>query len=359
MNKKLITFLSVLSLSLSLPLIPVKAAVKAGGSCTKAGLTSVMSGKTYTCIKSGRKLAWDKGVAGKNKSKVLDLDTSLNPINSKRYAEALKIQDLLNTVNTLAIKPIDNKLWIYEGSIDYDIKIATEKGLEQAAKLYSQLGFQTDGYKIFVTKGEPWLRSQLAIYNCTLNSYLDSLGWYAPYACQDGSSYIVVRHWSSVDLPGGLEGLAFQHVLAHEYFHLIQQTYVGRTGNGAPIWFSEGGAHFYSVLAYSTWNTSKNYEGWLDYLLKEWRNDTYEGCKSVRIQDISNYGSWESIKCGYSKGAKAVEYFLSKFGSDKYRDILGSLPTNNFSTAFENVTGQKLGSFYAEVDIFFKSQLWS
>jgi hypothetical protein len=61
MNKKLIAFLSVLSLSISLPLIPVNAAVKAGSSCKTIGITSVASGKTFTCIKSGKKLVWDKG----------------------------------------------------------------------------------------------------------------------------------------------------------------------------------------------------------------------------------------------------------------------------------------------------------
>ena len=38
------------------------AAVKAGGSCSKAGIKSVSAGKTYTCVKSGKKLVWDKGV---------------------------------------------------------------------------------------------------------------------------------------------------------------------------------------------------------------------------------------------------------------------------------------------------------
>ena len=58
MNKKLIAFLSVFSLFLTLPLIPANAAAKAGGACSKAGVTSVVSSKTYTCIKSGKKLVW-------------------------------------------------------------------------------------------------------------------------------------------------------------------------------------------------------------------------------------------------------------------------------------------------------------
>jgi len=58
MKNKLIAFLSILSLFLSTLLIPANAAAKAGGACTKAGITSVSSGKTYTCVKSGKKLAW-------------------------------------------------------------------------------------------------------------------------------------------------------------------------------------------------------------------------------------------------------------------------------------------------------------
>ena len=62
MYKRLIAFLSVLSLSITIPLIPVNAAAKAGGVCAKAGIKSIVFGKTFTCIKSGKKLVWGKGV---------------------------------------------------------------------------------------------------------------------------------------------------------------------------------------------------------------------------------------------------------------------------------------------------------
>ena len=38
------------------------AAVKAGSACSKMGSKSVSGGKSYTCVKSGKKLVWDKGV---------------------------------------------------------------------------------------------------------------------------------------------------------------------------------------------------------------------------------------------------------------------------------------------------------
>jgi hypothetical protein len=66
MTKKLIAFLSILSLSLSLPLIPAHSATKAGAKCNKVGIKSVAGNKTFTCIKSGKKLVWNKGVVSRN-----------------------------------------------------------------------------------------------------------------------------------------------------------------------------------------------------------------------------------------------------------------------------------------------------
>jgi hypothetical protein len=65
MNKKAIAFLSILFLFISLPVIPVNAAAKAGGVCTEVGVKSVASGKTFTCIKTGKKLVWSKGISVK------------------------------------------------------------------------------------------------------------------------------------------------------------------------------------------------------------------------------------------------------------------------------------------------------
>ena len=41
---------------------PAHALVKAGSKCSKLNATATVSGKKYTCIKSGAKLVWNKGV---------------------------------------------------------------------------------------------------------------------------------------------------------------------------------------------------------------------------------------------------------------------------------------------------------
>jgi len=54
----------LIALLLLAPLLPAYAATppKAGAICSKAGITKNYDGKKYTCIKSGKKLVWNKGV---------------------------------------------------------------------------------------------------------------------------------------------------------------------------------------------------------------------------------------------------------------------------------------------------------
>lgn len=61
--------------AISLISAPSFAAVKAGAKCTKAGATSTTGGKKYTCVKSGSKFVWNKGVAVKAAAK-----PNLNPV---------------------------------------------------------------------------------------------------------------------------------------------------------------------------------------------------------------------------------------------------------------------------------------
>jgi hypothetical protein len=54
---------TLLITSLLLPIPAQAATAKAGAKCTKAKTTQIVGSKKFTCIKSGKKLVWDKGVA--------------------------------------------------------------------------------------------------------------------------------------------------------------------------------------------------------------------------------------------------------------------------------------------------------
>jgi M6 family metalloprotease-like protein len=58
--RKVLTALTALSLVVSIA--PTQAATKAGNKCSVLGQKKTASGKDFTCVKSGKKLVWNKGV---------------------------------------------------------------------------------------------------------------------------------------------------------------------------------------------------------------------------------------------------------------------------------------------------------
>lgn len=67
---KRIAFGLILVLAVSFNPLAAIAVPKAGSACAKQGLTKSYQGKKFTCIKSGKKLVWNKGVAEKRAATV-------------------------------------------------------------------------------------------------------------------------------------------------------------------------------------------------------------------------------------------------------------------------------------------------
>jgi hypothetical protein len=128
MNKRLIAFLSILSLFLSSPLIPANAVAKAGAKCIKAGSTEVVKDKSYTCVKTGKKLFWSKGVPVKptpslspagdlivqeirSALKALIPVVNINSIDDSLIGE-LVVEDGINPKNAEATKVLMRKLYV-------------------------------------------------------------------------------------------------------------------------------------------------------------------------------------------------------------------------------------------------------
>lgn len=65
MAKRVLSYLLVIALCIAPFPQASSATAKAGVKCTKLKATSIVKGKKFTCIKSGKKLVWDKGVTVK------------------------------------------------------------------------------------------------------------------------------------------------------------------------------------------------------------------------------------------------------------------------------------------------------
>lgn len=84
MRLKLVSGLLIFTLITLGQVFPVNAAVKAGASCKTAGLTSVVGSKTFTCIKSRKKLVWDSGVLISQGS---EISKSLSPLSECKISD--------------------------------------------------------------------------------------------------------------------------------------------------------------------------------------------------------------------------------------------------------------------------------
>ena len=73
--RKILT--AFIALSLAVSIAPLHAATKAGDKCTVLGQKKSAHGKEFTCVKSGKKLVWNKGVA--KVSAIADLAPQVSP----------------------------------------------------------------------------------------------------------------------------------------------------------------------------------------------------------------------------------------------------------------------------------------
>jgi M6 family metalloprotease-like protein len=111
MHRKVIAL--TLIITLFAPLTAATAVAKAGAVCKKAGIKSVVAGKTFTCVKSGKKLIWNKGL----RTKTAAQSNALKIYNGGRGAaegSALTKSAEINFTPVPTSSSTNLKLWIYD-----------------------------------------------------------------------------------------------------------------------------------------------------------------------------------------------------------------------------------------------------
>jgi hypothetical protein len=342
MNKKLIAFLSILSLFLSAPLIPANAAAKAGAKCAKAGNTEVIKGKTYTCIKSGKKLAWNKGVLNvKSAPKVIDL-TFNNLFENrkdisytvwKRTSDSIKVNK--SKAGNISIFTGPNTKPYYD---DY------QKAISQVSKMFPN---DLEAKEILVIRynykdldwAENTAKAELlpADYNQLVNrekgpvtqGNCDSL----TANCR-GSRQITPSSGIAVILQG-VENTLNQEfngklvfttgmLEAHEYFHSLQRIPIMDKGFDVwpHAWFREGGAELVQNLAIS-FDDFAQYKKFLidacSYTCKSMTSAQFEEFLNTANENFvpAKFDSW----LNYSLGSHVIEILAAVKGTDVLIDM--------------------------------------
>lgn len=110
---------AVLLISIALQLAPSYAA-PSGASCPKAGATQTTGGKKFTCVKSGKKLVWNKGVALPRSAASLprSFSPSTSPIFRDGDSCSFVGQQRINNEGILECRNVkDNKLKFFQLSL--------------------------------------------------------------------------------------------------------------------------------------------------------------------------------------------------------------------------------------------------
>jgi hypothetical protein len=376
----------VIAIALMLALAaPVQAASpKAGAKCAKAGATATASGKKFTCVKSGTKLVWNKGVtikaAAPKPSPVAtptptpEPSPTLTPTPKPTPSPTLpnkpftpwgadstgkEISDTAQKnfrdwAKDQATKPLNHQFVIQEGVLPNRAKSLTAADLT-GSQLFSHF-FSTKSITV-IGSSEDWVVQKLnslggKFRNCSIN-YVQGLNW-----CWDGVSLqgmVVLADERFDPFELGKDGSS---LLAHEYFHLVQSQlanpdrYMIKDGSLVtsylfPAWLIEGSAEFtgYSVAALSM--GSEYWQG---------RERMFNPVNQNSLQDAEIRVFIGTQPNGpidpYGIGRAATEFLVASVGFQKLLDIFALFKeTRNFEKSFERATGVSTAFFYSRFEM--------
>lgn len=239
------------------------AAVKSGQSCKKLGSTSTTNGVKYTCIKSGKKFVWNKGVKvapavkpTPTPSPTLEVMPTSSPTPTPAApivtVQGTALGDIKKSLTSTPgpeffkyhYSPLANKAFIeflekdLRRSIDYwrkylrptplfNVFYGTQEDLDwiiEAWKPYGHNpGFAND------------LRGRIAREGNQLNA--------GAVPSENGSSHLSILRHSSLNINFG--DYSF---ITHESIHIVQQNLSGSNTSKFPCWLREGSANLYGAF---------------------------------------------------------------------------------------------------------------
>jgi hypothetical protein len=343
-------------------LVPLNAvaAVKAGSACTKLGATSTNGGKKYTCVKSGKKLVWDKGVtAAPIKASAPTGPTSFDDLEAKyssvpeaawkKSAAVLKASKAKNAQPTILIGP--NSKPIYE---------IPQVAISQVSRMFPDFREVKEFVLIYYNfQDVVWAQEQFDKYIGKNGGY-DTSGE-AKKLCpgeRSCNSASAVRNQitrvSVVLMTAGPDSRNDRHftsgaIEAHEYFHTIQDAQLegSNVNNGMiPRWLIEGSASFVEMASINYDSFDKYKIAKASLLTELFYRKEFNEQKLIKFLDAPSLGkdwsSWDSYSTQrvYDIGMMVTEIMVSLKGPESILEQNKYMASGmTYPQAFEKVFG--------------------
>ena len=356
------------------------AAVKSGQSCSKVGATSISKGVKYTCIKSGKKLVWNKGVkivpvakptpsvtASPEQTPIPTPSPTSSPL--QRWDESDRLDALLtqfsDRINQSANFQPEIIIEFGKGTYD-DYKELINVGIAAAAKFWSTDIKSPLKFPVIYSGVEDrdWFLSRIAFYGHSSPQYLENVD---RRIALDGDRVGMagLSYSNGTYLIQFFRGKALTRLypldystVSHEYSHAAQTYFLKGKMDAFPCWAMEGGANVYAniIIGLFIRNTKADEylirNGSVRMSLESRENDLWTASDDQFYNMIKSMERQNSPQCtfptklGYSLGMLIYEQLLGKYGQAKAIAWMDASASTNWQMAFENIYRIKVDDWY-------------
>ena len=385
--RKALAALTVLVL-VSSPL-QASAAVKAGATCTKAGTTSTVKGIKYTCVKSGKKLVWNKGVKVVIPATPTPTPTvtatptptpsptptvtptatptpTPTPTPTKTFNSLWEKYDLTKPTSAAeVIKKATDNFKSYTSVIrnpNQEVKFYAQPGVDETlinwvkeGSLYVARRFEYPAlpstFSSIIAIDKTWLEATYLAAGFPANKAKGQAEGFCGGAPACGSADSNLWNYSVIQKTNSLvtNKVGLAQTPGHELFHAIhgilaKDARADVAGTNIPNWYIEGPAMFVGLQ-------TSGVLGFADYLTlgRPSMTDRFKYGKGTNLTStLSEFKANDGVVDPYAIGFAASEFLVSQVGVEKMVNVYAALGQGkNFEAAFKQGTGIELVDFFA------------
>lgn len=365
----------------------------AGTKCNKVGATKLTVNLKFTCIKSGSKLIWNKGVVRKptpsatptpspsptpsvsqSPSPTASPSSTPSPIPTTRREKALAEVRKVYERNA-GKNPAASVKYIISSDAPTRFVQMTKEVIPVSARFWADVFDPGENFPVIIGNfnSVTWVQEEMKKYGHNLTDWdvnkIRSEGLSAnrgDVRANERSTITqyVIGEKSSENIPNNLEMM--RAFVSHEYVHAVAVSILGDRHEGIPGWSDEGSANFFAFAITSLMSEDPNSamrivnrnnlrrpyfdQGLVPHSL------TKDALHEAIVLSEKG-GGGEGTTCAepkilcYSAGALMTEILVADYGVEKFVQWWRASRVKNWEVAFEEIYNYQIDQWYEDVAI--------